>query len=236
MPNESPKRDKDVSLRNKIKSFAIRMFTLRGYRGVSFGDLTEELGTTRANIHYHFGSKSGLAEEALDAAAEGVIRKYETIWADKNLSINEKLHRSYAFNARRYARYNSDGESKIWSLIARFRIDRDVLTPSMIAKLNMVTRANEESVNAGVEIAITKGELKADTPKEEVSCLISGVIHFAPLISQAPHNLERLKKTYESLSHLIHEAYSTEKNFRENSDLIWKDDNLESGLNKDAHT
>lgn len=195
-------------MKEEIKRLAIRLFTLKGYRGVSFGDLTDELGTTRANIHYHYGSKSGLAEAVLDAAAENVVETYKAIWTNKKISLRKKLERSYAFNAGRYGEYNSDGEGVIWSLITRFRIDRDVIPPRMITRLNNVTLSNEESVAEGVRIAISRGELRGDAPLEEIACLISNVLHFAPLISQAPHDLSRLQQTYEALSNVIERAYS----------------------------
>lgn len=196
-------------MKEEIKRLAIRLFTLKGYRGVSFGDLTDELGTTRANIHYHYGSKSGLAEEVLDAAAADVVETYRSIWTNKKISLKKKFERSYSFNAERYGEYNSTGEGRIWSLITRFRIDRDVITPHMVARLNDVTRLNEESVSEGVRIAVAQGELRADAPVEEVSCLIAGILHFAPLISQAPHDLARLKQTYDALGNLIERAYAT---------------------------
>jgi len=195
-------------MKEEIKRLAIRLFTLNGYRGVSFGDLTDELGTTRANIHYHFGSKSGLAEAVLDAAAADVVDTYKAIWTNKKISLKKKLERSYLFNAGRYGEYNSDGEGIIWSLITRFRIDRDVITPHMVARLNSVTLLNEESVSEGVRIAVSQGELRADAPIDEISCLISNVLHFAPLISQAPHDLSRLKQTYEALGNSIERAYA----------------------------
>lgn len=197
-----------LPMKDEIKKLAVRLFTLNGYRGVSFGDLNTELGTTRANIHYHYGSKSGLAEEVLASTADEVMARYRKIWANADVSLKTKLKQSYTFNAGRYSEYNVEGEGRIWSLIARFRIDRDVITPMMIAKLNEVTRVNEESVATGVKLAVDNGELVPDAPVEEIACLISGIIHFAPLISQAPHDIGRLKQTYDSLTRMIEKAYS----------------------------
>lgn len=194
-------------MKDDIRQLAVRLFTLNGYRGVSFGDLTEVLSTTRANIHYHYGSKNGLAEDVLDTTAREVIETYRSIWINPKSSLKGKLSASYDFNASRYALYNSGGEGKIWSLIVRFRMERDVITPVMIEKLNEVTLQNEISIGVGVRQAIESGELAEDAPEKDIACLISGVVHFAPLISQAPHNLARLKQTYESLSRMIDKAY-----------------------------
>ena len=196
-----------LSMKDDIKRLATRLFTLAGYRGVSFGALTEELRTTRANIHYHFGSKSGLAEEVLYSAAEDVLQTYQSIWTNSKTSLREKLELSYAFNEERYRDYNTDDEGRIWSLITRFRLDMDVITPKMVAKLNEVTRVNESSIEHGVRLAIESGELLADAPVETIASPISCIVHFASLISQSPHDIHRLAQTYRALSELISRAY-----------------------------
>ena len=195
-------------MRDHIKRLATRLFTLGGYRGVSFGDLTEELGTTRANIHYHFGSKSGLAEEVLTDAAEAVLLRYRSIWTNPSTTLKVKLEQSFQFNEETYRQYNTVNEGRIWSLITRFRLDMDVITPKMVAKLNEVTKVNEESIEEGVRLAIQNGELMPDAPVQAIESLISGVVHYASLISQAPHDIRRLEHTYEALSVLIHRAYA----------------------------
>jgi len=197
-------------MRDDIKRLATRLFTLGGYRGVAFGDLTEELGTTRANIHYHFGSKSGLAEEVLESAADDVLRRYGAIWTDPDTTLEEKLRRSYAFNEERYREYNLRNEGRIWSLITRFRLDVDVITPKMVAKLDEVTRVNERSIEEGVRIAVQRKELAADAPVDAIAALIAGVVHFASLISQSPHNIGRLEQTYTALAEMIIRAYGVQ--------------------------
>lgn len=195
-------------MKNQIKDLAIRLFTLKGYRGVSFGDITDRLNTTRANIHYHFKSKNGLAESVLDAAVDDVLTRYRTIWTNHHSSLNQKLQESLAFNKERYQRYNTSGEGRVWSLITRFRMDMDVITPKMIARLNEVTLKNEFYVEMGVQIALDNGELREDAPLEDIALQIACIVHFAPLISQAPHNFERLEKTYLALMKMIEQAYA----------------------------
>lgn len=195
-------------MKNEIKDLAIRLFTLKGYRGVSFGDITDKLGTTRANIHYHFKSKSGLAENVLDAAVDDVLTRYKTIWTNSHSTLNQKLLSSLEFNKERYDRYNTPGEGRVWSLITRFRMDMDVITAKMIARLNEVTLKNEFYVEMGVKIALDNGELKENAPLEDIALQISNILHFAPLISQAPHDFDRLEKTYLALMKMIDHAYS----------------------------
>src|SRR5690606_34650428 len=54
------------STREKIKAVAAELYVLRGHDGFSFGDIAGAIGTTRANIHHHFGSKRQLMEELIE--------------------------------------------------------------------------------------------------------------------------------------------------------------------------
>lgn len=44
----------------------MRLLRTGGYEALNFGTIAEELGTTRANIHYHFKNKENLALAAID--------------------------------------------------------------------------------------------------------------------------------------------------------------------------
>ena len=51
------------AVRQKVKALATEMFIRHGYNGVTFLDLSKALGINHSLIHYHFGTKSRLAEE-----------------------------------------------------------------------------------------------------------------------------------------------------------------------------
>ena len=90
--------DGGVPTRVRILDIAERMLQVRGYNGFSYGDVAEELGITRAALHYHFKSKAELAsaieryaarfsaaldaldETAPDAAAK--LRGYADLYLD----------------------------------------------------------------------------------------------------------------------------------------------------------
>ena len=64
-----------ASTRDRIKSVAAELYVLRGYDGFSFGDIAAVIGTTRANIHHHFGSKRLLMDELVqDISANAQAR------------------------------------------------------------------------------------------------------------------------------------------------------------------
>lgn len=50
-------------MREKILKVAEEQMRKAGYMGLSFSKISSQLGTTRANLHYHFKNKISLAEE-----------------------------------------------------------------------------------------------------------------------------------------------------------------------------
>ena len=48
--------------RTRILEFAERLIRTRGYHGFSYADIAEAAGTTKANVHYHFGTKEDLGK------------------------------------------------------------------------------------------------------------------------------------------------------------------------------
>lgn len=196
-------------MRDKIRQTATLLFTRLGYRGMSFNDLTDELRTTRTNIHYHFGVKSSLAEEVLDEQVDYVLSMYRSWWLSKDLSLKERIFRSSEFNENRYRIHNPKDEGRIWSLITRFRFDEDVITPKMIARLAEFTLGVEAAVTFGVKHAVEQGELRQDCPIDEVICLISNVIHCSSLISHSPYGIDHLKMSYSGLANMIANAYGS---------------------------
>ena len=59
-----------MGLREDILEKAICQLRRGGYSQLNFASLSKELGTTRANIHYHFSNKENLAKEALETYRE----------------------------------------------------------------------------------------------------------------------------------------------------------------------
>ena len=52
--------------RERIRHVAQELYVLNGCDGFSFGDIAAAIGTTRANIHHHFGNKRRLMAELIE--------------------------------------------------------------------------------------------------------------------------------------------------------------------------
>ena len=121
---------KEVDSRDAIKQAALDLLIQHGYRGMTFGDIAERLGTTRANIHYHFGSKKRLIDEVLADYVETTLAALRVVWADQERSFGDKIEAMVDYSRERFRKYNPDGgDVQPWGLISRLRQDADLLTP-----------------------------------------------------------------------------------------------------------
>lgn len=115
-------------MRNQIKKIAEELLIRHGYRGLRFQDIAEKLDITRGNVHYHFGNKEKIAEEVIVDYVRETLAKFHLIWSSKTSTLTEKILSTVELNRNRYNAFNASGkQGQPWSLIARMRIDHDLL-------------------------------------------------------------------------------------------------------------
>jgi AcrR family transcriptional regulator len=166
------------------------------------------VATTRANLHYHFGSKDELIEEVLADYAATTTEFYRTTFTAPNISLREKMRRIRDFLKDRYDRFNPDGlTSHPWSLSARLRSDWEALSPKMKSLMRNFTAENEISVRIGVALAVSSGELREGTPQENVSLLLVNNILYAANITRDMQSFDRLVELWEATLDAIEGAY-----------------------------
>ncbi len=197
----------DIGMRERAKAMAARLLVVHGFRGFSFGILAESLNTTRANLHYHFGSKMRMVEEIIDEYAAETAARFRTVWRDRHLSFCDKVLATYAINRDRYEEFNVSGEGRPWSLIARMRNDFDVLSPAAVERLRAFTREMNEDVRKGVRLCMERGDLVAGTPVDDVALQIASVINSAGPITQDAASIERLERVYQAFLTTVLKAY-----------------------------
>jgi TetR/AcrR family transcriptional regulator, transcriptional repressor for nem operon len=59
-----------VQQAERILDVAERLVQERGFNAFSYADVAEELGVTKASLHYHFGSKADLGEALIERYAK----------------------------------------------------------------------------------------------------------------------------------------------------------------------
>jgi AcrR family transcriptional regulator len=195
-------------MRDQIKVLALDLLIQHGLRGVSFGDLAKTLKTTRANIHYHFGSKQKLVEEVLEDYVDNTLSGMEAVLGRDDLSLVEKIEATVAISRRRHARFNGGSKTgRPWSLIARMRQDSEALTPKGRAALKRFAAGLEKSVTAAVRRAKQRGEFDPSMPTEDVALQWISIANSAGPITQDAGNFQRLEQLYMAFARIVQHAY-----------------------------
>ena len=200
--------EKNLGMRDQIKQVAEELLVKHGYRGLSFRQISEILNTTRANLHYHFGSKEGLVEEVLEDYAGVTLERYRDILGDSTSTLREKARAIVEMNQERYRRYNPGGDhGNPWSLMTRLRSDTDALNDKMRMRLEAVLREFEVLVRIGVRTTVQSGELMPETPQEQVALQLVTIIHYAGLVTRDSGTFSRLPELWDATLTTIERAY-----------------------------
>jgi AcrR family transcriptional regulator len=195
-------------MRDEIKDVATRLLITNGYRGLRFGDIAEELGTTRANIHYHFGTKENLVEEVIEEYLAGTLDALKAIWTAEDVPFRHKAIRTMEFNRSRYLRFNAaDGGGRPWSLISRMRLEADLLTDRGHEALRRFSRAMDEWITDAVVQAQRRGEIAPEAPARDIAIQLIAIVDSAGSITQDAGSFERLEHLYTAYLRIIDHAY-----------------------------
>ncbi len=73
-----PISKKEIDL-SKVLEIAIKSFANDGFKGTSLKNISEEVGYSKAVLHYHFGNKENLWKQAILHLNEKLIKRYEEV-------------------------------------------------------------------------------------------------------------------------------------------------------------
>jgi AcrR family transcriptional regulator len=194
-------------MKQRIKDVAVEMLIAHGCAGFRFQQIAEALQCTRGNIHYHYRHKHILIEEVTIEYCERTIRRFHEIWY-ADVSLSEKIQRSMEFNQLRYLMRNPSGDTSYpWSLIARMRLERDLITEPARAILKEYSTQLQLCVTKGVRQAVEQGELKPDTLIEVVALPFIELANSADPITRDAGEFDRLRQMYSAFDRLVSDAY-----------------------------
>jgi TetR/AcrR family transcriptional regulator, transcriptional repressor for nem operon len=196
-------------MRERIKSVTAELLVRHGHRGLRFGDVAASLGTTRANIHYHFGTKQRLIEEVIDDYLRETVARFRAIWMADGASLEERIAGTMAFNRERHARFNPPGAGggRPWSLIARMRLERDLLSPRTNAGLTAFGAELDTMITEAVRRAKERGELAADAPVRDIALQLVCIANSAGSITLDTGSFEPLEHLYLGFARIVAQAY-----------------------------
>lgn len=195
-------------MREEIKRVATRLLTLRGYRGVSYGDIAVELEITTTNIHYHFGPKSRLVATALNDYVEQAGGRYRKIWTTPEENLRKKVKATTVQNREAFMRVNPVGnEGNSWSLITRLAAEWEALDEPMRERIVGYRRDIQASTILGMKQAVESGELRADAPAEDLGRLMASGFLYAVHITRNSGGIRGLAQHYQAQLDLIERAW-----------------------------
>jgi TetR/AcrR family transcriptional repressor of nem operon len=195
-------------MRDEIKRVATRLLMLRGYRGVSYGDIAQELEITTTNIHYHFGPKARLVATVMHDYIEQVGGRFAAIWTDAQLSLAAKVSATLAFNREAYTRLNPIGdEGNSWSLITRLSAEGEALDDVMRGRVLAFRRDIQASAITGIEQAVAKGELRPEAPSQQLGRLMASCFLYAVHIARDSGGFHGLSRHYAAQLDLIERSW-----------------------------
>jgi TetR/AcrR family transcriptional repressor of nem operon len=199
-------------MRDKIKNVAIHLLIMHGYQGLRFGDIANKLKITRANIHYHYGNKSKLIEEAIAYYLTGTLKEMGAVW-ESDLTYERKVIATMELNRRRYLRFNKSSEigGAPWSLISRMRLEANLLSRRSREQLRAFSVAMDRFVANAIDEAQAAGEIASDAPIRDIAVQVVSIIDSAGPITQDAGSFARLEHLYLAHNRVIAHAYSKRK-------------------------
>ncbi|WP_165585542.1 TetR/AcrR family transcriptional regulator [Roseococcus sp. SYP-B2431] len=200
-----------MAARDDILAIATDLFTRHGFNGVSYADIARSLGMTTANIHYHFGTKLGLASAALEAYADQVTERMRCIWCDEGSNLESKIKATISFTQDSYNRFNGDGPpGRAWSLMSRFASDADALDDDIRKRITAFRSDAHAFVSRGVDIAMDAGEFRDDAPRAEMARILSSAFLYAPHIARDTGGFAGAIRNYAAVHNMMRAAYGVQ--------------------------
>jgi AcrR family transcriptional regulator len=197
-----------IPTRERIKLAAESLYVLHGHDGFSFADIAEVIGTTRANIHHHFGSKQKLMAELVGDFALDAQRRIECHWTKSDLRFSGRLKLQLDDLRRFYLRFNpAPGDRKVWSPVSRLRLDLPALGEPAVQALEQVNRAYVASLQRALGEAVGAEELSADTPIEDVAQMLRMTFLSCPPMTQDSGDFAEIERLFHSVENIIFGAW-----------------------------
>lgn len=193
--------------RERIKQLALELLVKFGVRGCTFGDIADELRITRANVHYHFGSKNALIDEVVSSYVEATTDRFRAVWVDDTMLLAEKVRATIAINRGRYDAFNASQSGQAWSLVTRMRGEEEALSPESVAVVRKFTTDLHASIMEGMQQAVQRGELSPQAPLGDVVTQLVNIVNSAGLTTMDARNFERLETVYRGFLEMLLVAY-----------------------------
>lgn len=198
-------------MREQIKNLSKRMLVERGYACFRFQEVAEQLGITRASIHYHFTSKQRLCEEIILEGIEDAAKYYDSLLTEGDHSFRERLKNVSDGNRARYLEYNPAGAGRRpWALISRIRLEQDQLPATVRRALLDFRRSLERSLLRSIKIAIDRGELNSRVPAKQLALLFIAIVNSSDATTRDTGSFTAMEDLYAAYADVALTAYGVQ--------------------------
>jgi AcrR family transcriptional regulator len=202
--------EQTVPMRDRIRRRAQELYMRGGYEGFSFGDIAAALDITRANIHYHFGSKRQLMAAMIDGFVDDALSRIVQHWTSPGQSFAERLQAQCSDLKAFHHHYNPEpGQRHVWSPVSRLRLDLPVLGDLAIAALDRVNHGYNRCLLQAVTEAIAAGELRADAPVDDIVPLLRTTIMSCGPMTQDHGSFAEVEALFATIGRTIASAWGT---------------------------
>jgi TetR/AcrR family transcriptional repressor of nem operon len=170
----------------QILDVAERLVQERGFNGFSYADVAEELGISKAALHYHFASKAELGE--------ALVERYAARFADALTQVDERMTdareklRAYA---QLYAQVFSDERMCLCGMLAA---DYATLPDPMRTRVVTFFDDNEAWLVNVLEDGRAAGTVRFDGPPEAIARTLVGGLEGAMLVSRPYGDVGRFRE------------------------------------------
>jgi TetR/AcrR family transcriptional regulator, transcriptional repressor for nem operon len=166
--NDTPTRILDV---------AERLLQRRGFNGFSYADVAQELGLTKASLHYHFAGKAELGEALVD--------RYTGTFADALAAIDLRPADAPA-KLRGYAELYADVlRDERMCLCGMLAAEYETLPQAMRASVIQFFRDNETWVQHVIVQGLEEGTLRCEGSTGDAARAIVSGLEGAMLVARS---------------------------------------------------
>jgi TetR/AcrR family transcriptional repressor of nem operon len=174
-----------VDTATQILDAAERLVQERGFNGFSYADVAQELGVTKAALHYHFPGKAELGDALIERYAKRFGEALVSVDA-RDIDAADKL-RAYA---QLYAEVFSDDRMCLCGMLAA---DYATLPQPMRDRVVRFFDDNEVWLARVLEQGRAKGSLRFQGSARSVARTIVGGLEGAMLVARPYGDIKRFR-------------------------------------------
>jgi TetR/AcrR family transcriptional repressor of nem operon len=175
----------------RVLDVAERMLQVQGYNGFSYGDVAEELGITRAALHYHFKGKAELGE--------ALIGRY----ADRFIAALAEIDATEADAATKLAGYadlyTAVLERQRMCLCGMLAAEYETLPGAMRHRVTDFFALNTAWLQRVLEQGRVEGSLAFPGSVEDVAAMVLGGLEGALLLCRMGGDVQRFRAAADRL-------------------------------------